>query len=177
MSKRRHKQQLKGFGQRQKTTAPRPAQPASRIGRGTSASAYYMCPFDELFPEQAAQEYGMLRVVQQDGTLVDDYTVIEYICSNPACNCHKMLLDVVAHSSHQSMALIDLDLRRFSGVHLSDDKSHSPFAHTLLALLAQNKLSEPAYQTGLKAHYRQFKQAVRNPTADQATVLGRYRDG
>lgn len=116
-------------------------------------------------------------MVQEDGTLVDDFTVIEYICSNPECDCRKMLLDVVAHSSHQSMALIDLDLRRLSGARLSDDKPHSPFAHTLLALLAANKLSEPAYQTNLKAHYRQLKQATRNPTADQESVLRRYRDG
>ncbi len=176
MSKRRHKQQLKGFGPRPKTTAPPQAQQGRQVGRGPAPSGYYMCPFDELFPDQAAQEYATLRVTQEDGTVVDDYTVIEYICSNPACDCHKLLLDVVAHSSHQSMALIDLDLRRFTRAHLSDDKSHSPFAHTRLALLAQHKLSEPAYQTGLKAHYQQFKQAVRNPTADQATVLRRYRD-
>jgi hypothetical protein len=115
-----------------------------------------MCPFDVLFPEQADKEYGTLRVVQQDGTVVDGYTMIEHICANPDCDCQKILLDVVAHSTHQSMTLLDVDLHRFGAARLSDEKSQSPFAQTLLA---RHKLPDLAYQTRLKAHYRQLKQA------------------
>jgi len=176
MINRQQKQQQKVFKQRQKAKARQKAQQAPRLPSEEATSPYYLCPFDALYPDQAATEYGTLQVAHQDGTVVDDYTLIEYICSNPDCDCQKILLDVVAHSTHQIMAHIDLNLRHSLSARLSEDKPQSPFAETLLELIVKHKLSNPNYQAHLRAHYHQLKQATQNPTPEQAKVLRDFRD-
>ncbi len=94
---------------------------------------------------------------------MDDYTLAEYICSNPACDCRQLALSVVAHSSRQTMALIDVDFRGQVKARLTPDKPQSDFA-------------DPGYIKQIRAHYRQIKQAVAKPTPDQKAILLRYQE-
>lgn len=168
--KRALMQRQKTMGEQQKHSDP------SRSSDVNARITYYLCPFDELFPEQAASEYRTLRVYDQQGALVDDYTLAEYICSNPACDCRQLALSVVAHSSRQTMALIDVDFCGRVKARLTPDKPQSDFADTLFELIVDNVLSDPGYVKRLRAHYRQLKQAVAKPTPDQKGILLRYQE-
>jgi hypothetical protein len=171
------KKPKKAFKQRPKTMIEQ--QKHADLSRSSDVNAritYYLCPFDELFPEQAANEYRTLRVLDQQGALVDDYTLAEYVCSNPDCDCRQIALSVVAHSSRQNKALIDVDFRRRVRARLTPDKPQSDFADTLFELIVDNVLSDPAYVKRLKAHYRQLKRAVAKPTPDQKAILLRYQE-
>ena len=139
----------------------------------------FLIPFVTLFPEQAKTETRTLMTRNHPDLPDDNYGLIELYCSDPTCNCRRVMLNI--HGERQGhLATISYAFDRddeMAGPFLDPLNPQSRFATTLLSLVRQ-VLEDSAYVARLEAHYYQVKGITAAPTpAVQHLLLERGGGG
>jgi hypothetical protein len=139
--------------------------------------SYALCPFHELFPDEAMDEVRVFWV-EGYGTVPDgEYALMEYYCIDPDCHCRRVLLNVMSKETRGFVAAISFGFDPDGpapGPFLDPINPRTDYADEILALVA-GILSDEAYVARLGRHYRQVKQAVARPTRDVREVMRRHR--
>jgi hypothetical protein len=121
-----------------------------------------LVPFVRLFPQQAPAETRVLTTFSCDGLPDDTYGLLESYCTDPSCDCRRVMLHVAARHQGTILAAISYGFDRdapHAGPFLDPLNPQSAYAGTLLELV-QEVLADPAYTARLEAHYAQVKRSV-----------------
>lgn len=127
----------------------------------------YLVPFVALFPEQAIAETRVITTRGHPMLPDDSYALGEAYCTDPTCNCRRVMLNVLPKRQIEQgyLAAISFGFDRdgeMAGPFLDPLNRQSRYANVLLGLVKQ-VLADPAYVARLESHYRQVKQAVADP--------------
>jgi hypothetical protein len=129
-----------------------------------------MMVFYQLFPEIGLKETRTAAVFGRDSSLPDDsYGFIELYCVDPACDCRRVMINVLAEKQRTHLATINHAFEP----HADDDpvqeqtfldplNVQSRWSGALLGLFKEILLDE-AYRERLDRHYRMVKDALRDP--------------
>ena len=101
--------------------------------------------------------------------------LVDYHCSNPACDCQDVYLDVTEQTTGKSVAKINFDLTGKAAPYLDKSHPHSSYAEKLFDAF-QPTLSNPEYIALLRSHYREVKAIAASPTSEQQQVLVRFQE-
>jgi len=138
---------------------------------------YTLCPFHELFPDEAMDEVRVFRVSGY-GTVPDgEYALIEFYCVDPDCHCRRVLLNVISKEAQGVVAAISFGFDPEGpapGPFLDPINPKASYADEILVLVA-GILSDEAYAARLERHYRQVRQAIARPTRAVREVIRRHR--
>jgi len=123
----------------------------------------YLVPFYTLFPELAWAETRSITLQRHPILPDDEYSVIEAYCTDPKCNCRRVMLNVIGlRQGNEYLAAISFGFDRRkpdAGPFLDPMNPQSKYAPALLRLVATEILSDPAYVARLERHYRKSKGA------------------
>lgn len=128
-------------------------------------SESFMYPYVKMFPEEAMNE---CRVAYTRGTAElpdDDYAFIELYCTDPACDCERVMINVIAKNSHKHLATINYGFNPkddMPGPFLDPLNKQSKYSNIFLSLFEQF-IKESTYVSRLKKHYKQVKNALNDP--------------
>jgi hypothetical protein len=139
---------------------------------------YYMCPFHELFPDQAWKECRVMTILQPGDLPVGEYGWIESYCLDPDCDCRRVMFSVLSRFGKEYLAYISFGFDRDAegaGPYLDPLNPQSAYAPAFLELARTVLLADPSYVARLESHYRQVKAAVAHPTPAVREVMRRYR--
>ena len=128
-----------------------------------------LIPFYIVEHELAAAETRTITIfAPYDGVPPGSYGLFEYYCPDPACDCRRVMLNVVEKQNP------DLLLAAISYAFDRDDEMAGPlldpmnpqceYAENLLRLVDEMTLREPDYIARLERHYAIVKQAASDPT-------------
>jgi hypothetical protein len=125
-------------------------------------------PFYSIDPELAARETRVINtLVVQDGLPVGSYGLFEFYCPDPACDCRRVMLNVVEEQRpDRFLASISFAFDRddeMAGPFLDPLNPQSRHAGKLLQLVEETVLSDPRYVARLERHYAGVKQAASDP--------------
>ena len=124
-----------------------------------------LIPFAQVFPQQGTAETRVLTVSGHSTLPDDEYALVEAYCDDPACDCRRCMLNVLAHRQQRVLASISYGFDRdgeYPGPFLDPLNPQSAHAAALLALVTP-VLADGAYRARLEAHYHQLKRAVAVP--------------
>jgi hypothetical protein len=133
-----------------------------------------MMRFGLLFRELAARETRTASVFERSpltGNLpVDEYGFDESYCTEPGCDCRRVIINVLARHAQAHVATINHAFERPAKGAVVDEQTfldplnrQSPLAPALLELFENVVLADPAYRQRLEAHYHLFKSVVDDP--------------
>jgi hypothetical protein len=126
----------------------------------------YLTPFISVFGEQGVQETRVFTTRGYAGLPDDAYALIEAYCTDPTCDCRRVMLNVVGqHQGPASLASVSFAFDRdaeIAGPYLDPLNPRSPYADILFPLVVRI-LGDPAYVARLESHYRQIKRAAADP--------------
>lgn len=119
-------------------------------------------------PELAAQETRVMHtLVPQEELPVGNYGLLEFYCPDPACDCQRVMLNVVEEKQPTHfLASISYGFDRdeeMAGPFLDPMNPQSQYAEKLLQLVEEIVLSDPRYVARLERHYNLVKQAASDP--------------
>ncbi len=125
----------------------------------------YLIPFYVVDPELAVRETRVIHLlVEQDGLAVGSYGLLEFYCSDPTCDCRRVMLNVAEEQNPDHfLASISYGFDRdeeMAGPLLDPLNPQSEHAEVLLRLVKKTVLSDPRYLARLERHYRLVKQAA-----------------
>jgi len=129
----------------------------------------HLIPFYIVEPELAPDETrGMHLFRPQDEIPPGHYGMIEFYCPDPACECRRVMLNVVeeAHPT-RFLASISYGFDRDdedAGPFLDPFNSQCSYAEQLLQLAEEVILSDSRYVARLERHYTLVKQAASDPS-------------
>ena len=131
--------------------------------------------FHELYPEQGTQEVRVIRVQRHDRLPTDEYALVEFYCTDPQCDCRRVLLHILAKGQPQAdpLAAIGYGFDRQdpdAGPYLDPMNPQGEHAEALLALVAEVALSDPAYTARLEAHYHQVKATMADTARNRSPL-------
>jgi hypothetical protein len=127
-----------------------------------------LIPFYSVERDLAARETRVINtLVVQDGLPIGSYGLFEFYCPDPACNCRRVMLNVVEekHPDH-FLASISYAFDRdddMAGPFLDPLNPQSRYARKLLQLVEDIVLSDPRYVARLERHYAIVKRAASDP--------------
>jgi hypothetical protein len=129
----------------------------------------HLIPFYVVEPELAADETRVMHLLDPHGDLpVGSYGLLEYYCPDPACDCQRVMLNVVEEKRPESfLASISYSFDRgdeMAGPFLDPLNPQSPQAEELLQLVEDAVLSDSRYVARLERHYALVKQAASDRT-------------
>ena len=124
----------------------------------------HLVPFVAIFPGQGQRETRTLTTFRHGRLPDDEYALTESYCPDPACDCRRVMLNVVARRqlARGPLASISFGFDRgspWAGPFLDPLNPQSEYARTLFALVTQ-VLTDPQYVRRLEAHYGQLKRAA-----------------
>jgi hypothetical protein len=135
--------------------------------------------FHKLFPDAARRDVRSLHVRDEGepaGIPAGEYFFVESYCTNPACNCERVSIDVaerglgiVASISYDSDPSRAPTYANQPNPCLVPSIRQSKYAEKVLALFKKAVL-EQEYRESLSRHYRLVKSAV-------GSLSGRHEDG
>lgn len=110
----------------------------------------------------------------------DQYALSECYCVDPECDCRRVVFNVVGlRQKHRGfLATIGYGFDRdaeMAGPYLDPLNSQSEYAETLFDLVSDMLASDADYVKRLQAHYRQVKDALKDPNHEihrQLSMLG-----
>lgn len=142
----------------------------------------YLIPFVELFPRQAMATTRTITIRGHPKLPDDEYALVKAYCPDPACDCRRVMLNVLGRWRRQQgyLASISFGFDRdpeLAGPFLDPLNPQSQYAGVLFDLVAQILESDPGYVARLEAHYHQVKQAVADPMHPAHQVLARLEAG
>lgn len=122
-----------------------------------------MYPYIEMFPESMNE----CRVVYARGHVElpdDEYGFIELYCTDPECDCKRVMINVIATTSQKHLATINYGFDPeddMPGPFLDPLNKQSEYSDIFLSLFEQF-IKEPTYISRIKGHYKQVKAALKN---------------
>lgn len=150
-------------------------------------SAYGMAPLHTRFPDLALAETKTMRLVASEpGLPQDEYGFIEYFCTDPDCDCRRVLICVSSKSQPDRIVAVinygweseDFYLEKFSfmapdeaaeaarevvDASLDPMNSQSEGADALLNYFRKIVGLDPEYVARLARHYDAFRKAASSP--------------
>lgn len=137
-----------------------------------------MSPFIHRFPELGTNETRTVTTAGLQGLPADEYALLELYCNEPGCDCRRVLIEVIARSTGDTLGIINFgwENREFYKQNLGLDEyarevtagsldpmqPQSPHAPALLAIV-RDVLKDAAYVQRLARHYAMFKATLRRP--------------
>ncbi len=139
-----------------------------------------LIPFVPLFPEQGNQETRVINIYRHEILPDDEYALVESYCTDPQCDCRRVMLNVVGQRQMQKHYLASISFAfnrkdKMAGPFLDPINSQSKYAGTLLELVSGILENDPAYVARLKSHYQQVKTAVTDPTHSVYQKIARLK--
>lgn len=127
-------------------------------------SGAFMYPYANMFPEvmnecRVADARGHAEL--PDGA----YAFVELYCTDPDCDCERVMINVIAKDSHKHWATINYGFNPkddMPGPFLDPLNKQSEYSDIFLSLFEQF-IKEPEYISRIKNHYKQVKSALKNP--------------
>jgi hypothetical protein len=138
----------------------------------------YLTPFVSVFGELGGKETRVLTVRGYTALPNDEYALLEAYCMDPACDCRRVMLNVVGrHQGASPLASVSFGFERDSemaGPFLDPINPQSQYADVLFPLVVQI-LADQAYVSRLESHYRQVKRAAADPHDPSYETIQRLR--
>jgi hypothetical protein len=136
-----------------------------------------LIPFVMIFPEQGERETRTITTRGHHLLPDDEYALVDAYCPDPACDCRRVLLNVVGRRQMRRgyLASISFAFDReadLAGPLLDPLNPQSPYAEALFAYVAQILATDPAYVDRLERHYQQIK-AANDPSQPGHQMLTR----
>ena len=138
-----------------------------------------MTPFIQRFPELGTQETRTITTAGLQGLPADEYALLELYCDEPGCDCRRVVIEVIARSTGDTLAIINYgwESLEFYARKLGSDEyaqevvsasldpinPQSRHAHVLLAVF-RDVVKDHDYKKRLARHYRLFRETVRQPS-------------
>jgi hypothetical protein len=120
----------------------------------------FMHPFHERYPELAKKESRSIHLPDGDGDIPPgDYLLVESYCTDPKCDCRRVVLMVWNGTSQETAATIGLGFDRDDplAVPILDPLNRqSAYAESMLKVVAEIAL-DAEYMARLERHYRMMK--------------------
>ena len=141
-----------------------------------------MVPFFQICPALAKAETRSFALVAKDraGIPKGEYGLVESYCTEPDCDCQRVMLTVLGRNSGQVEATISLGFN-------PDDEMSEPFldplnpqgayAENLLGFVAAMVVEDVEYFERLKRHYAITKQIVAGQIRPQEAPASRVIQG
>jgi hypothetical protein len=127
----------------------------------------YLEPFSKFFPEVADKETRSVHIGEGPGIPAGEYVFVEAYCTDPACDCERVMLTVVerkgGHVATISYGFNPAKTRawlREPNPFLDPLNPQSPYAEEILSLFQEVAL-DAEYDERLRRHYRMVKEAVK----------------
>ncbi len=127
--------------------------------------------FVEHFPEVGEAETRVVNILEQrpgDQVPPGSYALVEVYCTEPGCDCRRVLLNVVERDRGH-VATISYGFDRdgpYAGPYLDQLNPQSPYAQELMELISDMTLHDPAYLARLERHYAMMKAKIEDaPTS------------
>lgn len=137
--------------------------------------------FYEHFPEIAFPETRVLEQrISANGIPVGRYEFAEAYCTDPTCDCRRVLLFVLTGEG-DCVAVIGFGFDPdgpMRGPFLDPMHDQAPYAQALLESAKRLMLTDPAYVARLERHYETMKQKFGKPESGErkaGSKLGRPR--
>jgi hypothetical protein len=153
-----------------------------QAGRGDDLGA--MVPFAERFPDLGRRETRTARVGPGHAQLpADEYAFIENYCTDPSCDCRRVMIAVLSAHRQAQVATISYAFDPPSAGDLEEEQifldplnPQSDLSPTLLHLFKNEVLADEAYRRRLERHYGLIKgSAVRRIVAASDRTLAPRR--
>jgi len=138
-----------------------------------------MTPFIHRFPELGTRETRTVTTAGLQGLPADEYALLELYCDEAGCDCRRVVIQVIAHSTGDVLAIINYGwesqefYQRKLGLEeyarevivaaldpLNPQSRHAP----ILLALFREVVKDHEYKGRLARHYRMFKATVRKPS-------------
>ena len=128
----------------------------------------HLIPFYAVDLELAEQETRVINLFEPyQGIPPGRYSLIEYYCPDPACDCRRVMLNVAkGEELRQFEASISYGFDRdqeMAGPFLDPMNPQGKYAVQLLDAVRSLVLSDPRYVDRLERHYAAVKQAAADP--------------
>ena len=138
-----------------------------------------MYPFIEMFPQQGQRECRVAYIWDNAQLPDDEYAFIELYCTDPTCDCQRVVINVMAVSSWKHLATINYGFGKdddMAGPFLDPLNRQSKYS-VLLMDLFKSFLSDAAYTARLKRHYQQVKEALKDANHPiHARIAGKQKN-
>ncbi len=138
----------------------------------------YLTPFASVFREQGQKETRVITTRGHPELPDDEYALIEAYCTDPKCNCRRVMLNVAGRRQGQRyLASVSFRFDRdaeMAGPFLDPLNPRGQYANALFPLVA-HVLADPAYVARLESHYHQFKRAAADPQDPAYETIHRIR--
>jgi len=126
-------------------------------------------PFVFLFREQGEAETRTITIMNHATIPDGQYALADSYCTDPTCDCQRVMLNVVNRQqmSQGVLATISYGFDRddeMAGPFLDSLNPQSEYAQALMDIVSRMLETDAAYVDRLKAHYRQVKDALADPS-------------
>ncbi len=128
-----------------------------------NADEGYVVPFHNYFPDLAEAECRVATVLNRRDLPDDEYGLLESYCDDPACDCRRVMLNVVSRKQNKILATVSFGFDpndSMCGPFLDSLNRQSKHAPALLKLL-ESVLDDGAYVARLEWHYSLVKNAAK----------------
>lgn len=139
----------------------------------------YLTRFADIFREQGLAETRSLTTRGYPGLPDDEWALFDSYCTDPACDCQRVMLGVVRRTqmTRGAIASISYGFDRddeLAGPFLDPLNPQCEYAEALLDVVQKLVLSDPAYVARLESHYQQVKRAAANPKDPAYTRIRKH---
>ncbi len=147
-----------------------------------------MVLFAVLFPEIAVAETRSITVQVgkfpgPSGLPSDEYGLLELYCTEPRCDCRRVMFNVVSRAQNRQLATINhafelpaKDAAVPEQTFLDPLNVQSEWSNKLLDMVVKYILTDQKYSRRLERHYSMFKEVVNNPKHPQFYKIRPYID-
>lgn len=154
---------------------------------GTTRKEYDNMQFDSFykyFPEIAKRETREIVINRPSGTLSGGYGLLEMYCTDPECDCRRVMFNIVSEKEKTTVAVIgygwededfyekwygekDINIiNDMRGPSLNSASRQTKYAPELLEVIENVVLQDEDYVDRLKKHYEIFKQKLEDTKVD-----------
>lgn len=145
----------------------------------------FLTRFVDIFREQGLSETRSFSTRGQPGLPDDEYALFESYCTDPKCDCRRVMLNVVSHKQTRRayLAAISYGFDRdgeMAGPFLDPLNDQCEYAELLLSIVGEEILADEAYVARLESHYQQVKRAAaspKDPAHERIRELDRVAEG
>ena len=140
--------------------------------------------FEEYFPEIAKRETREIVINRSSGTLSGGYGLLEMYCTDPECDCRRVMFNIVSEKEKSTVAVIGYGwenekfyekwygeksnsiIKELKGASLNSASRQTKYAPELLDVIKNGVLKDEDYVVRLKKHYKIFKQKLEKAKVD-----------
>lgn len=155
----------------------------------------HFVPFCDYFPEIGLEENRCFTVLNDPNLPKDLYCLMESYCSDPECDCRRVMFSVVTETSQKPLAVINYGWEKLKfyekwcasgikeapeeikGPALNSFSPQSELAPYILEVVASSILTDKSFIKRLQKHYQMFKRAltrrVKTKQVESSKKIGR----